>query len=289
MGCTANVIDCIAGADRVVTLTLRDAGGDPVTTYTSAATLAATVWPGDDRLASFSPTAAWTDAPAGTLTLTFAAAHTAALEPGEYPVLLAITAGGLTAQQVVATLRIRSAPGTAVAPPVYGTYDEMLVYAPWLGRLQAASDQAGFREQRARARTWLDSLIQRHWRGDRGYSGGGSLDTSLDALYEGGRARRWGAISRTLQAWLDADRLVRTGPTGAQIKECVAKKAIASVCAPQLGSPDKETSYQQLAVRFQREAEALAGCLTVEIDTSTPADGIGDIVVDLGTADILRG
>lgn len=284
-----NVIECVAGADRSAVLTLRDALGAAVTSYTGSATLAATCWPGDDRPAAFAPTATWLDAAAGTIALGCAAADTATLDPGDYPVLLAITASGRTAKQVVATLRILAAPGSGTAPAVYGSYDELLRYAPWLARLKADSDQAGFAEQRARARTWFDSLIQRHWRGDRGYYGGQSPDDSLDYLYDRGRPYRTGAISTTLQGWLDAGRLVLTGPTGAAIRECVARKAIALVCAPQLGSPDKETSYQALARRFAREADALASQITAEIDTTPTPDGVGDLAIDLSASDVLYG
>ena len=99
---------------------------------------------------------------------------------------------------------------------------------------------------------------------------------------------RSGRSDVQLQEWLDDDRLVTTGPTGRAIVRWNALHALAEVLEPQVGQKGEE-SYQTLARRYRRKAAALLPTIAAEVDTTDPADGQGDVVIDLGTVDTLRG
>jgi hypothetical protein len=108
------ILECLPGADRVVAVTLRDAAGAPVAAYTSAAELVAECCDPSGRAVLFNPAATWADPvadpPLGRVTLAFAAAQTAGLAPADYPLQLAVTAGGRVAKRPLGVLRIRQSP-----------------------------------------------------------------------------------------------------------------------------------------------------------------------------------
>jgi hypothetical protein len=275
-----NVIEASLGAD-VGPLTLQLRGlhsGLAIDSYASAATLACACWPGDDRAASFAPTVAWSDAANGQVSLTIAGSDTAALGPGDYALELSITASGRTVKRRFGVLRLVATPGDADPPAAYGSLDDMLREAPFLRDLAADADQAGFAEQRGQAREWLDSLLQRHYRGGRALV---AMDYSLDHLLWGGA--RTGADDATLQGYLDDDRLVLTGPSGRRLVRACALYAAAIVCRSQVGATKDDTSYQAHALRLGRTAEAIATGTVASLDTD--GDGTADLAIDLGLAD----
>src|SRR5258707_978232 len=154
----AATIEAEIGADVTRTLTLRTTAGNAVTSYTSAATLAAKCWQGDDQANLFSPSVAWNDPSAGTIELALAGSQTASLAAGRYKVLLEITASGRTAKGVVAILALGDSPGSATTPPVYGTLKDMEDLATgWIDDLMSLDiNTTNFLNQRALARQWLD-------------------------------------------------------------------------------------------------------------------------------------
>jgi hypothetical protein len=273
----AITIDCVAGSDAGKTLTLTDRNGDAVTTYTDATTLAAECWSGDDQASLFSPAVAWVDSSAATLRIECSAAQTADLAPGRYPILLEVTTTGQTVKRVAAYLEVAAAPGTAEAPPVYGTFLEMLRFAPWIGDLQGEGDTAGFLDQRARARSYLDDAIVNR---DRPFTQGRSGQTLGDPGFGGNWSNaRFGDLgpSQWLVDYLAADALLVRSKT----TEIVARLAIAYVCEAQLGSV-AETPYQKLAATYRLQAENLLRGYTAELDTNS--DGVADYWVRLGVA-----
>jgi hypothetical protein len=264
----------LQGADLVRVITLLDRAGDPVTSYTGAAVLVATLWPGDDQAAATTLDATWVDPTEGTVRLALTAAQSAALDPGAYPVRLEITESGLTASAVVIVIEVLAAPGSAVAPPVYGTYQDMRSVVPWIHELRTDEDQAGFAEQRGVAREWLDSVLLAK-------VPGGSASGPRDLVVGGGvSSRSWVADL------LDADALLLTGPDGKRLKRACALFACGEVLRHQIGSRG-ETSYQTLAHDLRCEAESLVRQGRAEIDTND--DGTGDLTLDLTTLRVARG
>lgn len=264
----------LQGADFARTITILDRDGDAVTTFTGAATLAATLWPGDDQASLLTLTSTWVSAPAGTVRISATAAQTATLTPGTYPVRLAITASGVVSSAVVFMLEALAAPGTALVPPSYCSFKDMLAIVPWINELTTVEDQSGFAEQRGAAREWLDAVILSkvpagRAAGPRGLIAGG-----------GASSRGWVADL------LDDDALVLTGPDGKRLKRACALYSCAEVLKYQVGSRD-ETSYQVLAYDLRHEAESLARQGVAWIDTND--DDEGDISFDLGSLRVTRG
>jgi hypothetical protein len=154
------VVEAVAGGDESRVFLLKSGNGDVVTTYTEAAELLAEVWTGDDQETLFEPTVEWESVDEGKVRITFASADTETLAEGDYPVMLSITASGLTAKRRIALLRVSLAPGTAEPRPVYCTYGDMLRYAGGLAAdLGDISDQTGFADERADARSEIDETL----------------------------------------------------------------------------------------------------------------------------------
>lgn len=282
--------EAAAGVARDIDVTLADPDtGEAYSAsrWASGDTLTAACWRGDDQASSFVPTAAWVSAAAGTIRVTIAAASTTSLASGRY--LIRVTATDVSDSNRVfevwrANLDLISSPGSGTTPDVYGTYDDMRrVAGAWLADLQeSGSDQTGFAEQRGSARAWMDGIIQRHYRRDTGVSRQDNLDHLLSAP-----GVRYGEHDVTLQDWLDDDRLVLTTPAGKRIVDCVSRYAVALVCEAQIsGKPDDV--WKDRARTFRARAANDVRTITAEIDTTTVADGVGDLVIDLGVTDRLR-
>lgn len=251
-------------------------------TYTGSATLVASLWPGDGQPAEFAPTVAWEVLADLSVRIVATAAQTATLAPGDYPVMVSVTEGGATQREIACTMRVLAAPGTDDPPTVYCTLNDMTTVAPWVENLRSPTDQAGFAEQRAQARVECDRMIQRHYRGQRG-----RRQTTLDYLMDGNGVGCWrdGSDDAALQAWLDDDRLILTGPSGLALVRWNALTAVAIVCEGQIDDDDK---YMMLAQKMRMRARELAANIVAQVDTTDTADGVGDITIDLGVADTLR-
>ncbi len=297
-------VECVVGADVAGTLTLLDMDGNAITTYSSAATLAAKCWMGDDQTLLFAPTVAWLDPSAGTVSYSHTAAQTASIDPGNYKVQLWITAGSLTHKHDVVVLHFNPAPGSATAPTTYCTRKDLMRLAPWIETTQdLARDKTNFAEQRGAARVWLDNIImdrveeilmdQRSRHGpiqevapivptdgyDYGPTWGPSTipDTTLrDQL----------AVYR---AYLIDDRLMRRGddggsPTprvfdpdgldGGQVERLTAHYALYQILDAQIGARGDDTSYQSLAKEHYKRAIREVVSWIALIDTD--ADGVPD-------------
>jgi hypothetical protein len=266
-------------ADRDYTITILDSTGAPATGYTEADTLSAVVWAGEDATPLFNPTVIWQTPSQGLALLTISAANTATLLPGTYRLRVDLTHAGRTFPVFDGLLELTGAPGVAPAPKVYCSYADMTAVAPWIGRLADETDLAGFAQERALARTWMDNLIQRHYRGATG-----AWDDTHFGFPIGGGAyfHRDGSHSALLQSWLDADALM----LHPAIVRANVYHAIARVAGSQI-SPGKDSPYADLAAKYDSLAERMAALLTVSLDTN--ADGVPDVTVRLGVADTLEG
>jgi hypothetical protein len=229
-----NIIECVAGADRVEDMQLTRSNQEPAG-FGPGATLSAAVWAGDTTAAIFTPAVLWVDGDpsAGKVRITFARSDTA-IAAGDYTVMLSITANGLIRTRPVALLRILPAPGSQVAGKTYCTAQDVLDAVPWLALVQAPEERAGFAEAREKATRWLDALIL-------------AKRPVLDADW--------------LQFELDNDGLVLTNPQGRRLVEAVALMAASKLLETQVGTFG-DTDYRDLAKELAREARGIvAACI----------------------------
>lgn len=270
-----------AGTDRTYKFTLYSQSGTVFTDFTSAATVTGRVWRGDDQAALLTLTGDATDAATGVVYVPFAASNTTSLEEGLYRFDVLVAEGGVTRTAFDGRLELTGKPGSATAPTVYCTFEDMKRFAPWIDDLSdAAEDQQGFAEQRHQARLWLEGLAQSHYRG----SSGDVAGYYFTMLNSWGRTRRAGRDAQ-LQEWLDDDRLI----LNPDVVEATAKMSLHYLLQARVtpGAVSSGTGYSQMAARFAAEAKTIASTMTLEIDTSTPADGEADTYIDLSATDTL--
>ncbi len=265
-----------AGSALVIDAVLNSAPGIPATGFDGSETLETEVWPGGDRTASFAATTTWTDPAAAAVAIAFTAAETLALSPGHYQLVTYYTVPGQDRKDGYGcTIDIAGGPGTAAAPRTYADYATLLRYGrSWLRQLQTDDDEAGFAEQLGRARSWLEDCGHAHYR------------TAGMAVVVGGQAmgpRRSGARSPWLQEQFDADKLMVTD----QVREACAKKALAFICEGQVGIGGASGEYARLAKVYHSQADYLATCMTLQLDTD--GDGFADVVIDLSSTDPFYG
>ncbi len=66
-----------------------------------------------------------------------------------------------------------------------------------------------------------------------------------------------------------------------------AKYALSLICEGQVGVGEASTAYARLARMYRSQAEYIATCTKLEVDTT--GTGIGTIVIDLSTCNPLEG
>ena len=270
-----------AGTDRTYKFTMYSQSGSLFTDFTSSATVTGRVWRGDDQAVLLTLTGDATDAATGIVYVPFTASNTTSFEEGLYRFDVLAAEGGVTRTVFDGRLEVSAKPGSATAPTTYCTYEDMKRYAPWIGDLaDADEDQQGFAEQRHQARLWLESLAHAHYRGSAGDVAGGYW-TLLNVW---GRTRRAGRDTQ-LQTWLEDSRLI----VRPDVVEVTAKQALYYLLLSKLtpGSVSSGNGYGALAARFNAEAKTLASTMTLELDTSTTADGEADTFIDLTVTDTL--
>jgi hypothetical protein len=257
-------------------IVLRDAGGNPVTGYDGTEALPTVVWPGGTRAVTFSPSAVWVTPADATVTIPITAAETAALAIGRYDLLLRVKPTGQDPLDAYGcTLDVLAAPGSTPAPSSYCDYSWLLKFGrSWLRQLQTDDDEAGFAEQLGRARSWIEGCGHNHYR------------VASMTMVIGSQAfgpRRSGARSTWLQDQFDANYLMVTD----EIRECCAKKALAFICEGQVGVGESAGQYARLAGAYHSQADYLATCITLSLDTNS--DGFPDVNIDLSCTDPLFG
>jgi hypothetical protein len=264
------------GSALTIQSAVVDQFGNPVTTYTGSETLTTVIWPGGARPVSCTPATSWIDHTQGIISILITAANSTALAGGRYSLLTTVTPiASDPIDGYGCTIDILVAPGMATPPTTYTTLDDLLRYGrSWLRQLQTDDDQAGFAEQQGRARSWIEDLAHAHYR------------VASMTMVVGSQAfgpRRSGARSTWLQEQLDANTLMLTD----QVRECAAKKALAFICAAQIGVNDSSAAYARLARMYHGEADYLGTCLTLSLDTN--GDGFADVNIDCSCTDPMYG
>ncbi len=264
----------LAGSTETIQLQRRSSTGAYVAdsgTYTGDESLTCVVWPGEDRAASATLPASWNDGPTGKISIEFPLDVMGDLAIGRYQgvVQLADSSTLLAAFALV----VVAGPGSAEAPKVYGTYQDLLDELPWLTQLQSdANDQTGFADARREARNWLDGVIlsavptcERYFRSwDRGWdwSFGNSAETNVeiaDALAD--------------------DKLMTASPSGLRLVRAATYRALSTIlrrCAGQKAAGD----LMSLSSYYRGLSESTVVCCVAEIDTD--GDGRPNYVVRLG-------
>jgi hypothetical protein len=105
----------LQGAALQIDVTLRDAGGTVITTYTGSETLASVLWPGGALPTSATPSVAWLVAASGTLRVTIDEADTAALTAGRYELLVTLDDGTDVVEVYQARIDLDAAPLAAAS------------------------------------------------------------------------------------------------------------------------------------------------------------------------------
>jgi hypothetical protein len=274
----AQILTQPLGADRPWFMTLRDeATGAVIVDYPATDPLECTIWSGQDQAPAASPAATWVDAAAGLVQVLVAASDTAGLRPGLYRMVAAVTHEGARLPFFDGSIELTPEPGAAPPPAVYCSYEDVLLYAPQIDRLQDAdAGLAGFLGERARARAWVDEVCLDGYRPNHGRA---RRMVAADGAAPGPYLR-WvaagpgGAATPTVEDLRDAiaaDGLVVT----AQIREAVAHMAAAIVL---LNQPGVNNPYHQNGAYHAARAEALLRAAVVEVDLD--GDGVADVRVD---------
>lgn len=248
--------------------------------FSGVETFEAVLYPGDDRAGSAVLSAAWIDhtLKAPTWRLTVARAAIEASEPGVYQLQVVLNPD--TDDQPLlppgTTLELVAGPGTSDAPAAYCSARDILDECPWIERLQAESDQAGFARQRRLAREWTDGLLHRHYRPP-------LVERTQTTFAWPFGPLRTGARDPWLVEQLDAGRLVVTP----DVRRLNVLYALSLVLRHQVGTVPSgaKTTYQALGAAYRAEAESLAACITAEV---ADEDGRTVAVIDPGTVDTLR-
>lgn len=267
-------IRVIQGSTEPFVVTLNDENGNPVTTYTGSEELTAVVWAGDDQSPLFAPTVTWNTPAAALVNVTISGTNTAALTPATYRI--DVSADGVVG--ATAALTIDWAPGSAPVRPTYCTIRDLRREANWIDDLQNLEQhQAGFADECADARDWLDENILRNYRAGfvslLGYHG-----LALDAWFTGGN-RRSQLTNYTLKLWLSQD-LLMVRPR--IVKVCVFY-TLAQICKQQIGVGGK---WPALAAMYRHQCNSLLAGTTAEIDL-IPQDGIPDIPITFSAVNTL--
>lgn len=253
-GITINVQRGRAFTRRIQLLGLD---GRAVTGYAGNEAVSGVVWAGDDRAQLFAPTVAWVGGSTTDVNVSGTTLNTD-VEPGSYP--LEITAG--SESFFAGWLVVSARPAAATAPKDYCSLDHLYLYGgAWLRSLQTKNDQAGFAEQRGRARSIIDDWI---------------LDRICVGLPIG--SDDYAAQRETWKGYLDANGLRIGGAYPDKIIEVAARLALAMVLDGQLGEKSP-TAYQDQADKQRAMALDLWRSSVIQIDTN--ADGTADRAISM--------
>jgi hypothetical protein len=281
MGLTLEITQ---GAARDFPFQVSNPDGTAATQFLNTDTLTASVWQGTNETALLNPAASWlnSNAPAGQVLISFQNTDSAGLAIGQYYIQAFATRAGTPGRTAAllpkgSSLTVLAAPGTAfTAAPTYITISDVRKIAPWIDDLIVPDNDTGFDSQLAAARSWLDEIILRNYRGGNvsllGYHG-----FALDAWYTGG-GRRTSLTNRWLFAALQSNQLLVTP----RIRELQAYYALSKICESMI---TKSGQYIALAARFRFEAESLVASTTCEIDVN--GDGFGEVPINLSSTNTL--
>ena len=214
------------GFDAAWTITLLDASEQPILhVYDGTEPLALVLWEGGltAPITLLTSGVAWLSAAAGTITLALGQADTAALAPGRYDLVVALTAGLATVEAYAASVEIVAAPGSEAATRVYCDLGDLQTEVSWILNAVVADPDTpnNLLPQRIAARDWFEDLLHRHFR-----TGGTWLITNGLTLPTLLSYRRTARRNPWLQEQLDAGLLMLTAP----VKKCCAATRSAGPC-----------------------------------------------------------
>ncbi len=281
MGLTLEITQ---GASRDFPLQVSNPDGTPATQFLNTDTLTASVWQGQNETPVLTPAVAWlnSNAPAGQIVISLQNTDSLSLAYGQYYIQAFATREGTPPRTAAllpkgSSLIVLAAPGIAfTARPTYIGITNIRNIAPWIDDLTVPDSDSGFDNQCADARSWLDEMVLRNYRGGNvsllGYHG-----FALDAWYTGG-GRRTSLTNRWLFAALQSNQLLVTQ----RVKDICSYYALSRICESMI---TKAGQYVALAARFRFEAEALLCSSTIEIDVN--GDGFGEVPINFSSTNTL--
>ncbi len=276
-------LELVQGTARDFPFQVQNPDGTiPVGVFLATDTLTATVWQGQNETPVLTPAAAWISALDAQYQVSFQNTDSASLAFGVYYMQAFATRAGSPTRTTAllprgTSLTILAAPGVTFTPaPTYITISDVRAIAPWIDDLTTPDNDSGFDIQLAAARTWVDEIVLRNYRGGNvsllGYHG-----FALDAWYTGG-GRRTALTNRWLFAALQSNQLLITP----RMRELQAYYALSKICESMI---TKSGQYVALASRFRFEAESLLCSTTAEIDVN--GDGFGEVPINLSSTNTL--
>ena len=275
-------VEIVQGTSRDFLFQARDSLLNVATTFLGSDTLVGTVFAGPGMPSLITPTVTWTDAPTAQFLVSFPDAATVGLDTASYGLQVRASRSGRTAVILDAILKVLPAPGTATARTVYCQYSDMLRYCKWLGNVSNdVFGTAGYLDERAEARAWLEDKIQLHYR----VQSGAGLTTFGNCVF-GMSTVRTGGYNKQLQDWLNAGYLMTDAPR--RVIEITSKYAIGLVLQGQITSAAPKASvYAAKADYYLSEAREILIGFTAEVDIN--GDGYPEVKVPCGTVDTLYG
>ncbi len=276
-------LDIAQGTSRDFPFQVANPDGTiPTGVFLSSDTLTASVWSGSNETPLLTPATSWISATSAQFQITLQNTDSSSLAIGQYYVQAYATRAGSPSRTTSllpkgTALIVLAAAGTSFTPrPTYISIQDIRNIAPWIDDLQVPDNNAGFDNQLADARDWLDELIVRNYRGGNvsllGYHG-----FALDAWYTGG-GRRTSLTNRWLYQALQANQLL----VRPRIKQVCAYYALSRICESMI---TKSGQYTALAGRYRFEAESLLASTTAEIDVN--GDGYGEVPINFSTTNTL--
>lgn len=252
------------------------------------------IWPGDDQasLATGSGTirtATGSEAAGFYVDATITTANATTCGVGTFRIVVVKNPGTDDVVVYDDSIKFTSAPGSSAALPTYCTYSDLEARQSWVGTLLDIDDtQAGFAEQRNRARQWLESQIiarveaieesqsSRHWPilrvdpivptdgVDAGPGWGPSIlpDTTIMAQVA------------VLQGDLDADKLMTGAIDNGQVVDITAWYTLYLIARPQAAGASTDKDWSGWARDCRSSAIRACSSWTALIDTNS--DGVPD-------------
>ena len=227
-------------------------------------------------LVALEPT--WLDASDATIVVPIPADATAELVPGRYR--LRVRLQDNSADLFEGELEVTDSPGTAVDPPTYCTFKDMLFFAPWVAQVQDLDgDEAGFVGERAQARCDIDDAIIASYRGSSIGLFGSHSDAGMS--WAGGGPTRTLMTSQVLRTYLGKDFLMRgTDPSSLnyrpKVRKMAAYRAISIVGLKQIGINQQHAA---MGAVFYRQYLAEMSTYVAELDIN--GDGLCEIPIAL--------
>src|SRR5271157_1432238 len=165
-------LELVQGTARDFPFQVQNPDGTvPTGIFLSTDTLTATVWAGSNETPLLTPAASWINANSAQYQVTVQNTDSSSLAPGQYYMQAFATRAGSPTRTTAllprgTSLTILAAPGvTFTLLPTYITIADVRAIAPWIDDLTTPDNDSGFDIQLAAARTWVDEIVLRNYRG----------------------------------------------------------------------------------------------------------------------------